>query len=108
MLNPRGGAECDLPIARLAPDLFFIATGSAFGVHDFTWIRRYLPTDGSVAARDVTTDLACIGLWGPRAREILAEVSADDVSNGAFPYMTYLEIRIVGYTVRVLCVYTVG
>src|SRR5207247_681420 len=77
MLNPRGGVECDLTITRLAPDLFFIVTGSAFGVHDFTWIRRHLPTDGSVAARDVTTDLACIGLWGPRARELLAEVSAD-------------------------------
>ncbi|HTE02519.1 MAG TPA: aminomethyltransferase family protein, partial [bacterium] len=108
MLNPRGGVECDLTITRLAPDLFFIVTGSAFGVHDFTWIRRYLPTDGSVAARDVTTDLACIGLWGPRAREILAEVSADDVSNGAFPYMTYREIRIDGIPVRALRVTYVG
>ncbi len=108
MLNPRGGVECDLTITRLAPDLFFIVTGSAFGVHDFTWIRRHLPTDGSVAARDVTTDLACIGLWGPRAREILAEVSADDVSNGAFPYMTYREIGIAGIRVRALRVTYVG
>ncbi|MBI2200754.1 MAG: FAD-dependent oxidoreductase, partial [Armatimonadetes bacterium] len=75
MLNARGGVECDLTITRLAPDQFFIVTGSAFGVHDFAWIRTHLPEDGSVTARDVTTELACIGLWGPRAREILHEVS---------------------------------
>lgn len=108
MLNPRGGVECDLTVTRLAPDHFFIVTGSAFGVHDFAWIRRHLPTDGSVAARDVTTDLACIGLWGPRAREILQEVTDDDVSNGAFAYMSYREIRVAGVPVRALRVTYVG
>ncbi len=108
MLNPRGGVECDLTVTRLAPDRFFIVTGSAFGVHDFTWIHRHLPEDGSVHARDVTTDLACIGLWGPRAREILREVSDDDLSNNAFPYMTYHTLTVAGVQVRALRVTYVG
>jgi len=83
-------------------------TGSAFGVHDLAWVRRHLPTDGSVAARDVTTELACIGLWGPRARDILQDVTDDDVSNGAFAYMTSREIRIAGVSVRALRVTYVG
>ncbi|MBI2972557.1 MAG: FAD-dependent oxidoreductase [Armatimonadetes bacterium] len=108
MLNARGGVECDLTITRLAPDQFFIVTGSAFGVHDFAWIRTHLPEDGSVTARDVTNELACIGLWGPRAREILHEVSDDDLSNGAFPYMTYRTVDVAGSTVRALRVTYVG
>jgi len=108
MLNPRGGVECDLTITRLAPDRFFSVTGSAFGVHDLAWVRRHLPTDGSVAARDVTTELACIGLWGPRARDILQDVTDDDVSNGAFAYMSCREIGVAGVPVRALRVTYVG
>ncbi len=108
MLNPRGGVECDLTVTRLAPNRFFVITGSAFGVHDFAWISHHLPTDGSVAARDVTSELACFGLWGPRAREILQEVTADDVSHGGFPYMSGREIRIAGAPVRALRVTYVG
>ncbi len=108
MLNRRGGIECDLTVTRLAADRFFIVTGSAFGVHDFAWIRHHLPEDGSVTARDITADLTCIGLWGARAREILAEVCEDDISNGAFPYMTSREIRVAGVPVRALRVTYVG
>ncbi len=108
MLNEQGGVECDLTVTRLAADRFYIVTGSAFGVHDFSWIQRHLPADGSVVQRDVTTELACLGLWGPRAREILQEVSADDLSNGAFPYMTCRTIRVAGIPVRALRVTYVG
>jgi len=108
MLNARGGVECDLTVTRLAPDRFFIVTGSAFGVHDLAWIRRHLPTDRSVATRDVTRELACVGLWGPRARDILQGITADDVSNGGFAYMSGREIRIARVPVRALRVTYVG
>jgi len=108
MLNPGGGVECDLTVTRVAPDRFFVVTGSAFGVHDFAWIRAHLPGDGSVAARDVTTELGCIGLWGPMAREILAEVSDDDVSNSAFPYMSSRRISVAEVPVQAVRVTYVG
>jgi 4-methylaminobutanoate oxidase (formaldehyde-forming) len=108
MLNPRGGIECDLTVTRLAPDRFFIITGSAFGAHDLDWIRRHLPADGSAVARDVTTALACIGLWGPQARAILERCTGDDVSNAGFPYMTGRTISVAGIRVRALRVTYVG
>ena len=49
-----------------------------------------------MSAREVTTELACAGLWGPKARVILQSVCAEDVSNAAFPYMTWQEITIAG------------
>ena len=83
MLNPRGGIECDFTVTRLAADRFRIVTGSAFGTHDRGWIARHLPRDGSVALVDVTGGYACLGLFGPRARDVLAAVTDADVSNAA-------------------------
>jgi len=108
MLNARGGVECDLTVTRLGPDRFFIITGSAFGVHDLAWIRRHLRPDGAVTIRDVTKEMACIGLWGPRAREILEQVSGGAVSAEAFPYMTCRVITLAGAPVRALRVTYVG
>src|SRR6266540_3549463 len=94
MLNPRGGIECDFTVTRLAEDRFRIVTGTAFGQHDLAWIRRHLPNDGSVYAEDVTSRLACLGLWGPAAREMLQPLTDADLSNDAFPYMRAQEIAV--------------
>jgi glycine cleavage system aminomethyltransferase T/glycine/D-amino acid oxidase-like deaminating enzyme len=82
MLNRHGGIECDFTVTRLAVDRFRIVTGTAFGQHDLSWIRQHAPEDGDVSVHDVTSDYACIGLWGPAARLILTEATSDDVSFG--------------------------
>jgi glycine cleavage system aminomethyltransferase T len=93
-LNPRGGIECDFTVTRLAEDRFFIITGTAFGEHDRSWLRLNMPDDGSVSIEDVSSFYACIGLWGPKARQILQVVTRDDVSNEGFAYMTARRITI--------------
>jgi glycine cleavage system T protein len=108
MLNDRGGVECDLTVTRLGPERFAIITGSAFGVHDMSWIRRHLPDDGTVRIRDVTEEYACIGLWGPQAREVLGAVTEDDIGSAAFPYLTCRTITIAGAPVRAQRVTYVG
>lgn len=94
MLNERGGIECDFTVTRLSDELFRIVTGTAFGVHDMDWMHRHMPEDGSVSVRDITSKLACIGIQGPRSREILASVCEDDLSNEAFGYMRAREITV--------------
>jgi len=44
----------------------------------------------------VTDDLACIGLWGPDARDVLGQATGDDLSNGAFPYLTARKLTVAG------------
>ena len=82
-----------MPTSRspaLAPERFLLVTGTAFGNHDLrldpaaTRRRRRL----GVRVEDVTSARACFGLWGPRARDILAALTRDDVSDAAFPYLT--------------------
>jgi len=108
MLNRRGGIECDFTVSRLADDRFFIVTGTAFGNHDLGWIRSHAPEDGSVRVADVTSAWACLGMWGPRARDIMASVSADELSNEAFPYLTARNIAVGQAPVRALRVTYVG
>jgi 4-methylaminobutanoate oxidase (formaldehyde-forming) len=40
MLNSRGGIECDLTVARLADDHYYIVSGTGFRTHDFAWIAK--------------------------------------------------------------------
>jgi 4-methylaminobutanoate oxidase (formaldehyde-forming) len=108
MLNRRGGIEADFTVTRVCEDVFSIVTGTAFGNHDLSWIRRRLPHDGSVRLADVTARWACFALWGPLARDVLAPLTPDDVSDGAFPYMTMRELTVGDVPVRALRVTFVG
>jgi 4-methylaminobutanoate oxidase (formaldehyde-forming) len=105
MLNRRGGIECDFTVTRLDEELFSIVTGTAFGNHDASWIRRHLPDDGSVRLSDVTSRWSCFALWGPRALKILSALTPDPLD---FPYMTMREIAVGNVPVRALRVTFVG
>jgi 4-methylaminobutanoate oxidase (formaldehyde-forming) len=108
MLNGRGGIECDFTVTRLAEELFSIVTGTAFGNHDREWIRRHLPGTADVEFRDVTSAWACFGVWGPRARDVLAPLTPQDLSSHAFPYMSARETTVGDVPVRMLRVTYVG
>ena len=96
LCNAGGGIEADLTITRLAEDRFYIVTGSGFGVRDGGWIRSHMPRDGSVALDDVTSSRAVINLCGPDARRVLERLAEEDVSHGAFPFMSARNLRL-GY-----------
>jgi 4-methylaminobutanoate oxidase (formaldehyde-forming) len=103
MLNPRGGIECDFTVTRTAEDRFLIVTGTAFGRHDLAWIRQH--ADGGVAVDDVTSAHACLGLWGPKAREILQPLTETPLD---FSYMRARELAVGSVPCLVLRVTYVG
>ena len=94
MLNQGGGIECDFTVTRLAEDRFRIITGTAFGQHDLFWIRDHISDDGSVQVDDVTSAYACIGLWGPAARDIIQPLTTTTITNEAFPFMTAQQLAV--------------
>ncbi|MCK6450741.1 MAG: FAD-dependent oxidoreductase [Alphaproteobacteria bacterium] len=108
LLNRHGGIEADLTLWRRAPDAYYVVTGTAFATRDFDWIARNIPSGMHAAVRDVTHENAVLALMGPRAREVLAAVTNDDVSNAALPYMTGRAIAIAGQRVAALRVTYVG
>jgi glycine cleavage system aminomethyltransferase T/glycine/D-amino acid oxidase-like deaminating enzyme len=86
VLGRGGGFKSDLTIMRLGAESFRIVTGGAHGMADKKLFCDLLPADGSATLDDVTTAWTTIGLWGPRARDILASVTRDDVSGEGFPF----------------------
>ena len=67
LLDDDGGIRSDITVARLGRDLFQVG---ANGNLDLDWFTRHLPADGTVQVRDITAGTCCIGLWGPRARDV--------------------------------------
>src|SRR6266487_1197530 len=96
-LDKNGGFRADLTVMRLADDRFRVVTGGATGMSDAAWIRRHLPPGAFLA--DLTSAWTTIGLWGPRARDVLAAVTADDVSHEGFGFGTCREIEVGGVVV---------
>ena len=108
LLNDRGGIECDLTVTRLGHERFMLVTGSAFGLHDLAWLRSHAADDRAVRVDDLTELYACFGLFGPKAREILARATRDDVSDAAFPYMSARRLTVGKANVLALRVTYVG
>ena len=94
LLNTRGGVECDLTVTRLDEERFRLVTGTAFGNHDRAWIQSQVGEHERVVIEDVTSQMACFALWGPRARDILQAVTDTDCSNEAFGYLRARELNV--------------
>lgn len=94
MLTPRGGIQCDLTLVRRSEESYWIITGGGLLGHDLAWLRRFLPEDGSVTLTDLGGRYTPLGLWGPNARRVLADVADEDVSNEAFPFYTARPITV--------------
>jgi glycine cleavage system aminomethyltransferase T/glycine/D-amino acid oxidase-like deaminating enzyme len=94
VLLPAGGFKADLTIMRMDDDVFRVVTGGAWGMSDLKWFRDHLPADGSVQIHDQTNAWTTLGMWGPRARDILSSVTSDDVSNEGFPFARWKEIEV--------------
>ena len=108
VLDERGGIVCDLTVTRLEDDRFMVMTSTGYGYHDLKWLRDHMPGDGSVSVEDVSNDLGCLGIWGPRAREIVSAASDDDFSNEAFPYRGARHVTIGGVPVLAIRLSYVG
>ncbi len=102
LLDERGGFRGDLTIMRLGPQRFRVVTGGATGMADLKWFAGYLPAEGGEGAAsiaDLTSAWTTLGLWGPRARDVLASVASGDVSHAGFPFGTCRELELGGVTV---------
>jgi glycine cleavage system aminomethyltransferase T/glycine/D-amino acid oxidase-like deaminating enzyme len=94
LLTPSGGFKQDLTIMRLSDDVFRFVTGGAYGMSDRKWVADHLPADGSAQLHDQTNAWCTLGLWGPRARDILSSVTSADVSHEGFPFARCRTIEV--------------
>jgi glycine cleavage system aminomethyltransferase T/glycine/D-amino acid oxidase-like deaminating enzyme len=96
MLNERGGFESDLTITRVAPDTFFILTGSAQATRDADWINRHLHEDEFAVLVDVTSAYSVLSVMGPKSATLLGRLTSHDIGKDGLPFAMTREID-VGY-----------
>ncbi|MER7398531.1 sarcosine oxidase subunit alpha family protein [Streptomyces sp. NPDC000151] len=95
MCKPDGMIFDDGVTLRIADDRYFMTTttGNAAAVLD--WLEEWLQTEWpelDVKCTSVTEQWTTVAVVGPKSREVIARVAPDlDVSNDAFPFMTFRE-----------------
>ncbi len=94
-LTPDGGFHSDLTMMRLGEERVRIVTGVFDGGRDEFWARRHMPTDGSVTFTNVTGRITTLGLWGPNAPAVLAELCDADLSQVGSPYGSVRDVTLV-------------
>ncbi|KAJ5256549.1 NAD dehydrogenase [Penicillium angulare] len=100
LLNEHAGIQSDIFIARLGEDLFQVGANTA---SDLAYLSREARHQKQWArVRDITGSTCCIGLWGPRSRDVISTTSTDDFSNEDFPYFTVKNVTINGIPAKAL------
>ena len=92
MLNESAGIETDLTVVCINKNHFRIISSAAVRTHDKAHILRYLSKD--VEFKDVTDELICLGVFGPKSRELLSTIFDDNLSNKNFEFATGKNINI--------------
>ncbi len=93
MLNEAGGIETDLTIVCIDKNHFRIVSSAATRERDKSHILKYLSNE--VKFYDVTEKICCLGLFGPKSRNMIQTLSEDDFTNNNFKFSSgkYVHIK---------------
>ena len=107
-LNTRGGVHSEFTILREADDSFYLVSAGALQRLDHDYLRRHMPSDGSVQFTPLTNSIGVLVVTGPKARALLERVTNADLSNAAFRWLTAQNIVVGMAPVNAMRVNYVG
>jgi dimethylglycine dehydrogenase len=93
-LDAHGHILSVLTLTRLGPQKFYAVSAASAELHDADLFMRRLPADGSVNISRLSERFGTLVIVGPRARDVLRQVTRADLSNAAFPWLTARWIEI--------------
>jgi dimethylglycine dehydrogenase len=91
MLNPNGKLIGDFTVARAAAERFYIFGSGPAEEYHLRWFEAHLPERG-VSLRALRPELVGLSLAGPRSRELMQRLTQTDLSNAAFPFLSFREM----------------
>jgi len=94
MLNKDGGIEADLTVACLDNNYFRIISSAATRERDKFHIKKHL--SNGIKLHDVTDEYCVLGIFGPKSRMLMEELSKDDFTNANFKFANSKFIMIDG------------
>lgn len=108
LLTSRGGVRSEFTVYKMAPQRYYLVSAGAYERHDHDYLKKAMPTDGSVTFERLTTAMGVLVLAGPRSRNVLAKLTDANLSNEAFPWLTGKTISIGAAPVEALRVNFIG
>jgi len=97
MLNQSGGIEADLTVTCIEKNNFRVISGAAVRTHDKKHILNNLKFD--VEFNDITENFACLGIFGPKSRELLTELVGNEFDTEKFPFATGKYLNLLGISI---------
>ncbi len=94
LLTPRGGVRAEFTVYEWQPGRFYLVSAGAYERHDHDCLAKLLPTDGSVRLNPITTRLGVLVIAGPNARKLLQKLTATELSNENFPWLSGQQISV--------------
>ncbi|MBS0398703.1 MAG: GcvT family protein [Proteobacteria bacterium] len=98
--NEQGGIVTEMTITRFSDEHFWLISAAAGELHDEHWLRAHLPPGASIRLENLSSRYGTLIVVGPRSRELLGQLTRDDLSNDAFPWLSMRKIDI-GYTTAI-------
>ena len=92
MLNEDGGIETDLTVVCFDKEYFRIITSAANRERDKFHILKHLSQD--IDFKDVTDEIACLGLFGPKSEDLLQKLTKDNISRDIINFASFKKIQI--------------
>jgi dimethylglycine dehydrogenase len=106
-LTPTGGIASEFSVSKMREGEFYLASAAAARRHDHD-LLRLRSRSFDVSIDDVTELKGVFGIMGPNAEALLQQLSDQDLSIDAFPWLSAKPVRIAGIEVDALRVSYVG
>ncbi|KAL4864022.1 hypothetical protein BDV12DRAFT_189247 [Aspergillus spectabilis] len=104
LLNPNAGIRSDIFITRLNQTTYQVGANTATDLAYLTREARYesqKSPNNPIQVQEITSSTCSIGLWGPRALDVIRTISNDDFTNSSLPYMSSKTATIASIPVTV-------
>ena len=98
MLNRRGRIELETTIVRLADDRFYLVCAAFFEQRLLDHLAQH-GNGADVTVTALSDSWSALTLNGPRARDVLAACTGQDLSNAGFRWLSASEMDIAGHRV---------
>ena len=108
LCHSSGGFWSDLTVTRLGEEAFLLISGAPARRHDVQWLGEHLPDAAAFTLDDVSERFGTPVIAGPAARDVLAGLTEEDLSNAGFPWLSARRLALGGVDTLALRVNYVG
>ena len=108
MLNEKGRIQSELTITRFQNNTFYVLSSTASELRDLDWFLKHKKENENVNIKNITNEFGVLVLAGPKSRDLLSELTDEDLSNEKFPWLKGKEIIVAGIKVKALRINYIG